>query len=356
MKNRGLKRKNVLITGAGGLIGSQAVDFFSRKGFKVFGIDNDSRKFFFGKEASVSCNIARLKKTWNSYRHFFLDIRDAKKIENIFSVHKFDLIVHAAGQPSHDWAARFPLIDFSINANATLSLLENFKKYSPEGVFIFTSTNKVYGDRPNTLPLQEFKKRYDLKKNHPFYKGIDETMGIDRSKHSLFGASKLAADILVQEYGRYFGLKTVCFRAGCLTGSNHAAVSSHGFLVYLAKCIARGTVYTIFGYKGKQVRDNMHASDFVSAMYQFYLKPKCGEVYNIGGSRFSNISVLEAVEKLEAILGKKTRTEYIHQNRLGDHVWYISDVSKFKRDYPCWDPTVSMDMILEEICCCGHFE
>jgi len=345
-----LKRKNVLITGSGGLIGSQAVDFFSKKGFRVIGIDNDSRKTFFGEEASVFWNIRRLKKSLNSYRHFFFDLRDAKKIENIFVAHKFDLIIHAAGQPSHDWAAHFPQIDFAINANATLTLLENFKKYSPKGVFIFTSTNKVYGDRPNTLPLQEFKKRYDLNRSHPFYKGIDETMSIDCSKHSLFGTSKLAADIIVQEYGRYFGLKTVCFRAGCLTGPNHAAVPSHGFLAYLTKCIVQGMAYTIFGYKGKQVRDNMHASDFVSATYQFYLKPRFGEVYNMGGSRYSNISIIEAIEKIKTITGKKARVKYSEQNRFGDHIWYISDMSKFKKHYPAWHHQYDIDAIVEEIC------
>lgn len=332
------------------MIGGQAVDFFSKKDFNVFGVDDDSRGTFFGKEASVSWNIRRLKKTWSSYRHFFFDLRDAKKIKEVFAAHKFDLIIHAAGQPSHDWAARFPLIDFSVNATATLTLLENFKKYSPKGVFIFTSTNKVYGDRPNTLPLQEFKTRYDLKASNPFYKGIDESMSIDRSMHSLFGASKLAADIMVQEYGRYFGLKTVCFRAGCLTGSSHAAVSSHGFLAYLAQCIARGKTYTVFGYKGKQVRDNMHASDFVSAMYQFYLKPRYGEVYNMGGSRYSNASVLEAIEKIEMITGKKAQVKFDKKNRSGDHIWYISDVSKFKKHYPGWQQQFDIDMIAEEIC------
>jgi len=350
-----VKNKKLLVTGSGGLIGSEAVRFFSKKGFKVFGIDNDMRKTFFGAGASISWNLRRLAKDIPQYRHYNIDIRDTKKIRRIFRSNSFDIIIHAAAQPSHDWAARDPVADFSINANGTLTLLENFRKYSAGGVFIFTSTNKVYGDTPNSLPLIELKTRYELRKGHRFYNGIPESMSIDQSKHSLFGVSKASADILVQEYGRYFGLKTVSFRGGCVTGPAHSGAMLHGFLSYLAQCIAKGKTYTIFGYKGKQVRDNMHAHDIVNAMYHFYLKPKCGEVYNIGGSRFSNISILEAIEKLEKILGKKAKTKYVRQNRVGDHIWYISDISKFKRDYPRWKPMHNIDSILDEICKFGYF-
>ncbi|MBI5873599.1 MAG: NAD-dependent epimerase/dehydratase family protein [Candidatus Omnitrophica bacterium] len=351
-----MKKRKILVTGSGGLIGSEAVRFFSQKGFDVLGIDNDMRRYFFGPEASTSWNIRRLKKDIPAYRHFNVDIRDQKKLEQIFKAHTFNLIIHAAAQPSHDWAAREPITDFSVNADATLFLLENFRRYSPEGVFIFTSTNKVYGDLPNALPFIEMEKRFDLPKSHDFYKGIDESMNIDQSKHSLFGASKTAADILVQEYGRYFGLKTVSLRGGCLTGPAHSGTQMHGFLAYLGKCIATGRTYKIFGYKGKQVRDNIHAHDFVNAMYQFYLKPKCGEVYNMGGGRFSNISIVEAIERFEHILNKKAVTKYVRQNRAGDHIWYISDISKFKRDYPAWDLTYDIGAILEEICKFGHFK
>ena len=350
MENSGLKKKNVLVTGSAGLIGSQAVLFFAEKGFEIFGIDNDLRQYFFGEEASTAWNLKQLMESTPKYRHFNADIRDQGAMESIFKEHIFDLIIHTAAQPSHDWAAKEPVTDFTVNANGTLILLENFRKYSPEGVFIFTSTNKVYGDLPNGLPLVEMEKRYELPKNHKFYNGIDESMSIDQSKHSLFGASKVAADILVQEYGRYFGLKTVSLRGGCLTGPAHSGAEMHGFLAYLAKCIATGRSYKIFGYKGKQVRDNIHAYDLVSAMYQIYLKPKCGEVYNMGGSRFSNISMLEAIEKFECLLKKKAITEYVDQNRSGDHIWYISDVSKFKKDYPDWDYRYNIDAIIQEIC------
>ncbi len=341
--------KKVLITGSGGLIGSEAVRFFSQKGFDIFGIDNDMRRYFFGPGASTNWNVRLLKKDVAEYKHYNIDIRDRKKIENLFKSRRFDLIIHTAAQPSHDWAAREPLTDFTINADGTLILLENFRKYSPKASFIFTSTNKVYGDLPNKLPLLELDKRFELPDSHEFYDGIDESMSIDQSKHSLFGASKVAADILVQEYGRYFGLNTVSMRGGCLTGPAHSGAEMHGFLAYLGKCIATGTKYKIYGYKGKQVRDNIHSYDLVNAMYHYYLNPKCGEVYNMGGSRFSNISMLEAIEKFEKILNKKAVTEYIDQNRSGDHIWYISDVSKFKKDYPDWDYRHSIDSIIVEI-------
>lgn len=345
----------ILVTGSAGLIGSESVKFFTEKGFKVYGIDNDMRAYFFGKEASTKWNLERLKEEVKGYRHYNVDIRDKEKIETIFKENRFDLIIHAAAQPSHDWAAKEPFTDFEINALGTLVLLETYKKYSPEAVFIFTSTNKVYGDRPNTLPLIELKTRYELPKNHKYYKGIDESMSIDDSLHSIFGASKVAADVMVQEYGKYFGLRTGTFRGGCLTGPAHSGAQLHGFLAYLVKCIARGEKYTIFGYKGKQVRDNIHSYDLVNAFYHFYKKPRKGEVYNIGGSRYSNISMIEAIEKIEKILGKKANVEHVDRPRRGDHIWYISDVSKFKSHYPKWDFTYNIDDIIEELCRHGHF-
>lgn len=351
------KNKTVLITGSAGLIGSEAAKFFAYQGFDVVGVDNDMRQYFFGKEASTTWNRNKLKELLkDKYTHYNADIRDINKLETIFKKHKFDLIIHTAAQPSHDWAAKEPITDFSINALATLYLLENYRKYSPEAAFIFTSTNKVYGDTPNKLPLIELKTRYELPKSHKFYKGIDETMSIDNSKHSIFGASKVAADVMVQEYGKYFGLHTGVFRGGCLTGPAHSGTKLHGFLAYLIKCIATGTKYTIFGYKGKQVRDNIHASDLIKAFYLFYQNPTSGEAYNMGGSRNSNTSMLEAITKAEGILGKKAIVEYKDDNRIGDHIWYISDISKFKKHYPTFSYDYNNDKIIEDICRNGHFD
>ena len=348
---------NALITGSAGLIGSEAAVFFAEKGYRVFGIDNDMRRYFFGQEASTEWNRKRLEeKLKGGYIHYPADIRDNEEIEGIFRKDKFDLIIHTAAQPSHDWAAKEPFTDFTVNANGTLVLLENFRKYSPDAVFIYTSTNKVYGDRPNELPLVELEKRYELPKEHPYYRGIDESMSVDYCKHSLFGASKLAGDILVQEYGRYFGLKTGVFRGGCLTGPAHSGTELHGFLAYLIKCAASGRKYAIFGYNGKQVRDNIHSFDLVNMFWHFAQNPRSGEVYNAGGSRHSNSSILEAIEKVEKILGKKAVYEYKPENRVGYHIWYISDVTKFKSHYPGWDFKYNIDMILEEICRNGHFE
>jgi len=324
--------KKILVTGSGGLIGSETVKFFHEKGFEVVGIDNDMRQYFFGPEASTKWSVDHLIKNIPSYKHHAADIRDNEAIEKIFKDNKFDLIVHAAAQPSHDWAAKEPFTDFSVNSAGTLVMLENFRKYCPEAVFIYTSTNKVYGDTPNYLPLVELETRYEIDESHPFHKGIDETMSIDQTKHSLFGASKAAADILVQEYGRYFGLKTAIFRGGCLTGPNHSGTELHGFLAYLAKCIVTGKTYNIFGYKMKQVRDNIHSYDLVNAFYHFYLKPRSGEVYNMGGGRQSNISMMEAIKKIEEITGKKAVITYTDVNRIGDHIWYVSDLSKFIRN------------------------
>jgi CDP-paratose 2-epimerase len=342
--------KTVLITGSAGLIGSEAAKFFAAKDFQVVGIDNNMRSYFFGKEASTDWNRQKLQdELKDSYLHHNVDIRDDKAIGKIFKEHRFDLIIHTAAQPSHDWAVKEPYTDFSVNANGTLVMLENMRQHCPDSVFIFTSTNKVYGDTPNSLPLVEMEKRWELPKDHPFYKGIDESMSIDNTKHSIFGVSKVAADIMVQEYGKYFGFKTVVFRGGCLTGPSHSGAELHGFLAYLIKCIFSEKKYTIFGYKGKQVRDNIHSHDLVNAFYHFYQKPRSGEVYNIGGSRNSNISMLEAIEKIEKLLGKKANYELSKENRIGDHIWYISDVSKFKKNYPKWDFEYNTDAILKEM-------
>jgi CDP-paratose 2-epimerase len=341
-----------LITGSAGLIGSEAAKFFAQKGFEIVGIDNNMRSYFFGEEASTEWNRKKIEdQLKKSYTHYNADIRDNDAIKKIFKEHKFDLIIHTAAQPSHDWAAREPFTDFTVNANGTLVMLENMRQHCPDAVFIFTSTNKVYGDRPNELPLIELDKRWELPEDHKYYKGIDESMSIDNCKHSIFGASKVAADIMVQEYGAYFDFKTAVFRGGCLTGPSHSGAELHGFLAYLIKCIYSGKKYTIFGYKGKQVRDNIHSHDLVNAFWHFYQKPQAGgQVYNMGGARNSNISMLEAIEAIEKRLGKKANFELSSENRIGDHIWYISDVSKFKSHYPDWDFEYDIDAILDEMC------
>lgn len=341
----------VIVTGSCGLVGSEAVSFFCEKGFEVVGIDNNMRKIFFGEDGSILWNRRRLQKNHKNYKHYSIDIRSENEITRIFKKFRKDiyLIIHAAGQPSHDWAANDPKTDFGVNATATLILLEAFRQYCPEAVFIFTSTNKVYGDRPNYLPLLELEKRYDLEVGHRYYNGIDESMSVDTCLHSLFGASKLSADILIQEYGKYFGLKTVAFRGGCLTGPAHSGAQLHGFLSYLVKCCISGRKYTIFGYKGKQVRDNIHSYDLINAFYHFFKEPRCGEVYNIGGGRFANISILEAISMCEKITQKRLDYEYIEQNRVGDHIWWISDVSKFKKHYPEWDYKYNIKDTLRQI-------
>ena len=343
--------KKALITGSAGLIGSESVKFFCKRDFEVIGIDNNFRAYFFGQGASTEWNRRLLEEAFpKQYSHYSVDIRDYQTLENVFKNNKFDLIIHTAAQPSHDWAAKEPYTDFTINANGTFNLLELTRLYAPDSPFIFTSTNKVYGDLPNELPLVELETRYEIKEDHRYYRGIDETMSIDNSVHSLFGASKVAADILVQEYGKYFGMKTVAFRGGCLTGPYHSGTMLHGFLSYVVKAVANKIPYTIFGYKGKQVRDNIHSYDLVNAFYHFYLKPRSGVVYNIGGSRHSNISILEAFAKVEKLLRRKTKVTYSKQNRKGDHIWYISDVTKFKTDYPGWNYKYNGDEILEEMC------
>lgn len=343
-------KKKVLITGSAGLIGSEAVRFFCAKGFDVHGIDNNMRKYFFGADGDTNWMKERLLKEQKSYTHHVIDIRDERKLRELFQTYHFDLIIHTAAQPSHDWATKEPLTDFSINATGTLILLQCMREFAKESVFIFTSTNKVYGDTPNTLPLIEKSTRWELPKSHRYWKGIDESMSIDASTHSIFGVSKASADLMVQEYGRYFGLNTVVFRGGCLTGPGHSAARLHGFLAYLVKCIWEDIPYTINGYKGKQVRDNIHASDLISAFYEFYQKPRSGEVYNMGGSRHSNTSIIEAIEKVEQIMDKKANVTYINVPRIGDHIWYISDVSKFQSHYPAWRYTYDNDAILSELC------
>ncbi len=344
--------KTVLITGSNGLIGSESVAFFCDRGFHAVGLDNDMRKTFFGEEASTEWNRHRLLKKYpQTYTHYDIDIRNNEAVKQIFSKHAadIDLIIHTAAQPSHDWAASDPFTDFTVNANGTLVMLENTRLFCPEATFIFCSTNKVYGDRPNSLPLVEQATRWEIEEGHSYYLGIDESMSIDNCKHSLFGASKVAADIVVQEYGQYFGMRTGTFRGGCLTGPSHSGTKLHGFLSYLMKCTMIGVPYQVLGYKGKQVRDNIHSYDLVNAFYHFYSAPRVGEVYNIGGSRFSACSLLEAIEMCEDIAGKALNWTYQDTNRIGDHIWWISDVRKFKNHYPKWDLTYNVQDILTEI-------
>ena len=344
--------KIALITGSGGLIGSEAVSFFADKFDLVIGIDNNLRQYFFGKEASTEWNRDRLSSRFSNYKDYGIDIRNYSDLELLFKKYSTDisLIVHTAAQHSHDWAAKEPLTDFSVNATGTVNLLELTRQYCPAAVFIFTSTNKVYGDNPNFLPLVELETRWEVDESHPYYTlGIDENMSIDHSKHSVFGASKVAADIMVQEYGKYFHIKTGVFRGGCLTGPNHSGAQLHGFLAYLMKCAITGSHYTIFGYKGKQVRDNIHSYDLVNMFWHFYQQPRMGEVYNAGGSRYSNCSMLEAITLCEEITGNKLSFSYTENNRIGDHIWYVSDVSKFQSHYPKWEFTYGIKETLTEM-------
>ncbi len=310
------------------------------------------RMTFFGEEASTEWSRKRLESDVSNYTHYNADIRDQNAMKAIFARYRDDirLVIHTAAQPSHDWAAKDPFTDFTVNANGTLTMLEMTRQHCPDAVFIFTSTNKVYGDTPNALPLVEKDTRWEIDESHPYYRnGIDESMSIDHSKHSLFGASKAAADILVQEYGRYFGMKTACFRGGCLTGPGHSPTKLHGFLAYLMKCNMTGEHYTVFGYKGKQVRDNIHSYDLINAFWHFYRRPQSGMVYNMGGSRHSNCSMIEAIEMCEEITGKKLDYSYTENNRIGDHIWWISDVSRFKSHYPGWEYKYDVRGILNDI-------
>jgi CDP-paratose 2-epimerase len=342
----------VLITGAAGLIGSESALFFARLGFDIVGVDNDMRRYFFGDEGSTAWRRERLQRTVRGYQHVSADIRDERAMDQVFARYGGDiaLVIHAAAQPSHDWAAREPITDFTVNANGTLIALEMTRRHCPDAAFIFTSTNKVYGDAPNGLPLVERETRWTVDESHPFSAhGIDETMSIDRTMHSVFGASKVAADVMVQEYGRYFGMRTACFRGGCLTGPGHSGAELHGFLSYLVKCAVAGQPSTVFGYKGKQVRDNIHSLDVLRAIHRFAENPRPGEVYNIGGGRENSCSLMEAAQLVEKLGGGKLRTEYVDTARRGDHICYISDLTKLKTHYPGWKIEVSLEQILKEI-------
>ena len=341
-----------IVTGSAGLIGSETCRHFAAKGLDIVGIDNDMRKYFFGAESSTEWMRRQLSAQLPNYQHRQIDIRDRDSVFQLFAEYgsEIKLIVHTAAQPSHDWAAREPFTDFGVNALGTLTMLEAARRHCPDAAFIFTSTNKVYGDTPNRLPLIETDLRWEIDPTHKYVGGISEDMSIDGSMHSIFGASKVAADIMVQEYGRYFGMKTVCFRGGCLTGPNHSGAKLHGFLAYLAKCTVKGMPYTVFGYNGKQVRDNIHSSDLVNAFDAFFTNPRSGEVYNIGGGRHSNCSMLEAIKMCEEISGRKLNWEYQEDNRMGDHIWWISDLSRFRSHYPEWNLKYDVRGILNEIC------
>ncbi len=341
----------VVVTGSSGLIGSETCKRFHDAGLDIVGIDNDMRARFFGPEASTTSTRRTLESSLSNYTHFDIDIRDSESVRGVFSKYggAIKAVIHTAAQPSHDWAAREPHTDFGVNAVGTLNVLEAARECCPDTVFLFTSTNKVYGDTPNRLPLVELEKRWEIDPGHAYAQGIDETMSIDQTKHSLFGASKVAADVLVQEYGRYFGMKTACFRGGCLTGPAHAGTELHGFLAYLMKCTVGGKPYRVFGYKGKQVRDNIHSFDLVSAFWEFFQAPRVGEVYNIGGSRHSNCSMLEAIDICERLSGRKLSYTYVEDNRIGDHIWWISDVRKFQSHFPNWSYKYGIEEILSEI-------
>ena len=340
-----------IVTGSAGLVGAEAVRFLSGQGFQVVGIDNDMRKYFFGDDASTAPTADQLQSDIPNYTHHAVDIRDADAIDSLFAEYGTDikLVLHTAAQPSHDWAAREPRTDFAVNAVGTQNLLEATRLHAPDAVFIFTSTNKVYGDRPNELPLVELDTRWEIAEGHSYTNGIPESMAIDQCTHSVFGVSKVAADVMVQEYGRYFGMKTACFRGGCLTGPGHAGAELHGFLAYLMKCCVTGVEYRIFGYKGKQVRDNIHSYDLIQAFWQFYQAPRVAAVYNIGGGRESNVSMQEAIALCEEIASKKMYVTYEGDNRIGDHIWYISDLARFKSDYPDWKITYDIRPILEDV-------
>jgi len=341
-----------VITGSGGLIGGETARFFADKGLEVVGVDNDMRRVFFGDEASTRTSREALEKNLSGYTHVDADIRDEEAMAALFERHGKDIacVVHCAAQPSHDWAASDPHMDFTINANGTLTLLELTRKHCPEAAFVFLSTNKVYGDTPNHLKLVERETRWELDSENAWAEhGIDESMSIDGCMHSLFGASKAAADLLVQEYGRYFGLKTACLRGGCLTGGGHAGAELHGFLSYLVKCAVNDRPYTVFGYKGKQVRDNIHSRDMAALIWTIFQNPRQAEIYNIGGSRHSNCSMLEAIAECEIRTGRPMNWTYSDDARAGDHIWWISDVRRFQSHYPDWQYTYDIGAILDEI-------
>lgn len=345
--------KIALVTGSAGLIGSQACDFFNSKGYKIIGIDNDMRAYFFGEDSSTKDSLESLKSKINNYEHYNIDIRDYQKLNEIFSKYSndIDIVIHTAAQPSHDWAANEPLTDFSINATGTINMLEVTRLNCPKATFIFTSTNKVYGDTPNkSTYIQERESRWECVDYLDNPTSINETMSIDNTKHSVFGASKVAADVMCQEYGKYFGMNVGIFRGGCLTGPNHAGAELHGFLSYLVKCIVSDKPYTIFGYKGKQVRDNIHSWDLVNMFWEFHHNPKPGEVYNAGGGRDNSTSILEAIDTINRIAGTDWSNYTIsEQNRIGDHIWYISDLTKFKTHYPSWNITIDLEETIRQM-------
>ena len=338
----------LLVTGSSGLIGSECVTYFDSRGWSVFGIDNNMRKDFFGSDGDTTWNLERIQSATKNFSHNSLDIRDRTAILKFIEEIRPDFIIHCAAQPSHDLAASRPFDDFDVNVVGTMNMLEATRRFIPESPFCYMSTNKVYGDTPNMLKLKELETRWDYAEKK-YREGIDESMSIDQCLHSIFGASKVAADVMVQEYGRYFNMKTACYRGGCLTGPSHSAAELHGFLAYLIKCVKEGRHYRIFGYKGKQVRDNIHSFDVCRVFEEFYLNPRCGEVYNLGGGRGNSISMLESIELAERIVGKKLDYEYLDQNRKGDHVCYISDLGKLKEHFPGWGITKSLDDIFTEI-------
>jgi CDP-paratose 2-epimerase len=340
-----------IITGSGGLIGSESVAHFIRSNFDVIGLENDMRAHFFGQAASTNDTTQRLLNEYGEFRSLDLDIRDADGVMRLFSRHTgaIELVIHAAAQPSHDWAASDPQVDFQVNANGTLNMLEAARRYACDAPFIFCSTNKVYGDLPNYLPLLECDKRFELPETHRYHRGIDTTMSIDASTHSIFGVSKVAGDLMVQEYGRYFGMPTACFRCGCLTGPNHAGAQLHGFLSYLMRCTVTGDHYTVFGYRGKQVRDNIHSSDLVAAFAAVSENPKPAAVYNMGGGRHSNCSMSEAIELCQRVAGRELNWSLSESQRIGDHRWWISDLAPFEAAFPSWKLEHKLEDILVEI-------
>ncbi len=341
----------VLITGSSGLVGSESVNFFCQKGFDVVGVDNDLRKYFFGIKASTKWQTKILLKKHENFKNYNIDIRNYPSLKKVFSFYrkKISLIIHCAAQPSHDYGKNYPILDFNVNATGTLNLLELTKKFCPETPFIFMSTNKVYGDNPNRIHLIKKKFRYEVGKKSKYFKGINEEFSIDNCTHSFFGVSKTYADLIVQEYGKNVGLKTVCFRAGCITGPNHSGAELHGFLSYLVKKVINDKEYKIIGYEGKQVRDNIHSQDLVKCFWEFYKKPRYGEIYNIGGGRYSNCSVIEAINYIKEKKDLKIKLKFIKKNRVGDHIWYISNCSKFKKHYPNWKQKYNTKKILDEL-------
>jgi len=343
-----MKTKNILVTGSSGLIGSEAVQYFDQQGHTVHGIDNNMRRVFFGESGDTTWNLRRLKESARNFTHHDVDIRDRGRLEELFRTHRFDLIVHCAAQPSHDKAKDIPILDFEVNALGTVHLLECTRVHAPEAVFTLLSTNKVYGDAPNELPLKELETRWDYARIED-RDGIDENCRIDQTLHSLFGASKASGDLMAQEYGRYFGMKVGVFRGGCLTGPSHSGVELHGFLSYLVKVALGGGTYSVYGYKGKQVRDNIHSYDVVRAIEAFAANPRNGEVYNLGGGRGNSVSMLEAIAKIEEISGKRLNWKYVEQNRVGDHICYISNLGKLKTHFPDWGITIGIDEILRQI-------